>query len=59
MDLRRLLVVRDTVHSEGGLPALRPVTRVAAPLSPMRSPAAPTTTCPDSSGSANSSAACW
>jgi hypothetical protein len=30
MDLRRLLIVRDTVHSEGGLPALRPVTRVAA-----------------------------
>ena len=30
MDIRRLLVVRDTVHSEGGLPALLPVTRVAA-----------------------------
>jgi hypothetical protein len=30
MQIRRLLVVRDTVHSEGGLPALRPVTRVAA-----------------------------
>lgn len=30
MDIRRLLVVRDTVHSEGGLPALRPVTRAAA-----------------------------
>ena len=30
MDIRRLLVVRDTVNSEGGLPAIRPVTRVAA-----------------------------
>jgi hypothetical protein len=30
MDIRRLLVVRDTVHSEGGLSAFRPVTRVAA-----------------------------
>jgi hypothetical protein len=30
MDIRRLLVVRDTVNSEGGLPALEPVTRVAA-----------------------------
>ncbi len=30
MDIRRLLVVRDTIHSEGGHPALRPVTRVAA-----------------------------
>jgi hypothetical protein len=30
MDIRRLLVLRDTVHAEGGLPALRPVTRVAA-----------------------------
>jgi hypothetical protein len=30
MELRRLLVIRDTVHSEGGLPALVPVTRVAA-----------------------------
>jgi hypothetical protein len=30
MDLRRLLIVRDTVHSEGRLPALRPITRVAA-----------------------------
>jgi hypothetical protein len=30
MDIRRLLVVCDTIHSEGGLPALAPVTRVAA-----------------------------
>ncbi len=30
MQIRRLLVLRDTVHSEGGLPALSPVTRVAA-----------------------------
>src|SRR3954451_23390312 len=30
MDIRRLLVVCDTVNSEGGLPAIRPVTRVAA-----------------------------
>ena len=30
MQLRRLLVVRDLIHSEGGLPAVRPVTRVAA-----------------------------
>jgi hypothetical protein len=30
MDIRRLLVVRDSVHAEGGLPAIRPVTRVAA-----------------------------
>ena len=30
MDIRRLLVVCDTINSEGGLPALRPVTRVAA-----------------------------
>jgi hypothetical protein len=30
MDIRRLTVVRDTVNSEGGLPALEPVTRVAA-----------------------------
>lgn len=30
MQIRRLLVIRDTIHSEGGLPALRPVTRVAA-----------------------------
>jgi Amino acid synthesis len=30
MQIRRLLVVRDTIHTEGGLPALRAVTRVAA-----------------------------
>jgi Amino acid synthesis len=30
MNIRRLLVIRDTVHHEGGLPALRPVTRVCA-----------------------------
>jgi hypothetical protein len=30
MDVRRILVVSDTINSEGGLPALRPVTRVAA-----------------------------
>src|SRR3981081_1261255 len=30
MQIRRLLVVSDTINSEGGLPALRPVTRVAA-----------------------------
>lgn len=30
MDIRRLLVVRDRIHAEGGLPALRPVTRIAA-----------------------------
>ncbi len=30
MDLRRLVVVKDTIHAEGGLPAVEPVTRVAA-----------------------------
>ena len=30
MDIRRLLVLRDTVHAEGGLPAPVAVTRVAA-----------------------------
>jgi amino acid synthesis protein len=30
MQIRRSLLLRDAVHSEGGLPALRPVTRVAA-----------------------------
>ena len=30
LQIRRLVVVRDTVHAEGGLPAPRPVTRVAA-----------------------------
>ena len=30
MDIRRLITLRDTVNHEGGLPALTPVTRVAA-----------------------------
>ncbi len=30
MHIRRLVVIRDTIHYEGGLPALKPVTRVAA-----------------------------
>ncbi|HVY58844.1 MAG TPA: amino acid synthesis family protein [Xanthobacteraceae bacterium] len=30
MNIRRVLVIRDTVHHEGGLPALKPVSRVAA-----------------------------
>lgn len=30
MDIRRFLLVKDTVHAEGGLPAIRPITRVAA-----------------------------
>jgi hypothetical protein len=30
MDLHRIVVIRDTINSEGGLPALRPVTRIAA-----------------------------
>jgi hypothetical protein len=30
MQIRRTLIVCDTIHYEGGLPALRPVTRVAA-----------------------------
>lgn len=30
MEIRRLFVVKDVIHAEGGLPALRPVTRVAA-----------------------------
>jgi len=30
MDLRRIVVVKDTIHAEGGLPAVQPVTRVAA-----------------------------
>ena len=29
MDIRRLLVIKDRVNAEGGLPAARPVTRVA------------------------------
>jgi hypothetical protein len=30
MNIRRVQVVRDTVHQEGGLPAVKPVSRVAA-----------------------------
>jgi len=30
MEIRRVLIVKDVVHAEGGLPAVRPVTRVAA-----------------------------
>jgi Amino acid synthesis len=30
MDIRRLVIVKDTIHAEGGLPAVAPVTRVAA-----------------------------
>jgi hypothetical protein len=30
MDIRRLTVIKETVHAEGGLPAIEPVTRVAA-----------------------------
>jgi hypothetical protein len=30
MDIRRLVVLRDTVYSEGGLPAIKAVTRAAA-----------------------------
>ena len=30
MDIRRQLLIRETIHSEGSLPALVPVTRVAA-----------------------------
>src|SRR3989454_8640267 len=30
MDIRRLVIVKDTIHAEGGLPAVQPVTRVAA-----------------------------
>ena len=30
MDIRRLVVVKDVIHSEGGLPANAPVARVAA-----------------------------
>ena len=30
LDIRRILVIKDTVLAEGGLPALTPVTRVAA-----------------------------
>jgi hypothetical protein len=30
MDIRRLLTIKETIHAEGGLPAIEPVTRVAA-----------------------------
>ncbi len=30
MDIRRLLVIKDVVYAEGGLPAMAPVTRAAA-----------------------------
>jgi hypothetical protein len=30
MHLRRIIILKDVVHAEGGLPALKPVTRVAA-----------------------------
>jgi hypothetical protein len=30
MDIARLLVLKETIHAEGGLPAVEPVTRVAA-----------------------------
>jgi hypothetical protein len=30
MDIRRLVIVKETIHAEGGLPAVQPVTRVAA-----------------------------
>lgn len=30
MDLRRIVLVKDVIHAEGGLPAIAPVTRVAA-----------------------------
>ena len=30
MEIRRLLIIGDTIHSEGGLLAVRPVTRAAA-----------------------------
>jgi hypothetical protein len=30
MDIRRIFLVKDVIHAEGGLPAIRPVTRVAA-----------------------------
>ena len=30
MDIRRILIVKDIVYAEGGLPAIEPVTRVAA-----------------------------
>jgi hypothetical protein len=43
MDVRRIFVVKDTVHAEGGLPAIRPVTRVAA-CAVIRNPLAGQTT---------------
>ena len=30
MDIRRLFLIKDVINAEGGLPALKPVTRVAA-----------------------------
>jgi hypothetical protein len=30
MDIRRLLLIKDVIYAEGGLPAMAPVTRVAA-----------------------------
>jgi Amino acid synthesis len=30
MELRRLVIIKDTIHTEGGLPAVESVTRVAA-----------------------------
>ena len=30
MDIRRLLLVKDVVYAEGGLPSIVPATRVAA-----------------------------
>ena len=30
MDIRRLVIVKDTIHAEGGLAAVEPVTRIAA-----------------------------
>lgn len=30
MDIRRLIVIKDVIYAEGGLPAMAPVTRVAA-----------------------------
>lgn len=30
MDILRLIIIKDTIYSEGGLPAIEPVTRVAA-----------------------------
>ena len=30
MDIRRIVIVKDTIHAEGGLAAVEPVTRIAA-----------------------------